>query len=213
MALLITPPFIATFVHVWKPRPNKNPEKAKYEVAALFTEPSLDTPEWKAMVAAVTEAGREKFGADKFNKDFIEKLRAKDRFCIRDAGEKSGEYKGYEPGRKFINMKRQAADGRPEIVDLNYSDILDESLFYPGVIARAGVNFFAYDNEYGQGVSCFFEHLQLIKTGTPRMDNRVSAKKMFEGAGDTSDMADAVLKDRGIDSQSADENNGEDLGV
>jgi hypothetical protein len=195
---LITPPFILTFPYIWKPRATDN---GGYEVCALFTEPTLESEAWKEMVAAVQEIGKAEFGSA-FNADFIKKLRENKRFAIRDAAEKAGEWGGFEPGRKYINMKRSAEDGRPDVVDMRNDPVLDESSIYAGVVCRAGVKFRAYDNKWGQGVSCYFEHLQLIKTGTPRLDNRQSAKQVFSKADNPSDMAGEVLKDMGIDTSS-----------
>lgn len=211
---LITPSFLLCFPRIWKASSPGGTGEPSFGCTALFPEPALDTPEWKEIQAEIAEVGKEKFGASVFNKDFVQKLKDKDRLCVKDAGEKSGEWSGFEPGRKYINMKRREEDGRPEVVDLNFNDILDESLVYAGVVVRAGVRFYAYDNKWGQGVSCSLDHIQLIKTGTPRLDGRQSAKQVFSKGTDPSASAEAVLKDMGIESsQSADENNGEDLGV
>lgn len=208
MSTIITPPGIACFTqrlftpgHIGKAQPGKDEE---YSIVILFPEPALETPEWEAVRAGINSAAFDKFGATKMGDDaFVAKLKKK--LPVKDAEEKQGIWKGFESGRKWMTLKRKKSWDRPQVVDASGHEIVDETQIFPGAVIRAGVRFYAYDNEFGTGVSVTLDMVQLLKGGkdVPRLDNRVDAKKAFGSTAVPTDAMDLTLRDMGIDPASA----------
>ncbi len=198
MNTFISPPFRACFTHnLFKASRAVPDAKEEYSVVALFTEPTMETQQWKDMITALSGVGKKKWGDD-WGKDLIDKMKKKDKFCIKDAEDKS-KWAEFEPGRKYMNLRRKAEDGRPQIIDMQGNPIHEEGdILYSGVICRAGIRFYGWDNAGGVGMSCQLDHVQLMKTGTPRLDNHQDAAEVFGEAPDMSDDVNAVLKDMGI---------------
>lgn len=204
MSTIITPPAIACFTqklfvpgHIGKAQPGKEEE---YSIVLLFPEPALETPQWKDVKDAINAVAMEKWGADKL-KDaaFVSKL--KSRMPVKDAGEKQGQWAGFEPGRKFMTLKRKKSWDAPQVIDASGHQIIDPSLVFAGAVVRAGVRFFAYDNEFGRGVSATLDMVQLLKGGggVKRLDNRVNAKDAFSKVNVPTDIMEVTLRDMGID--------------
>jgi hypothetical protein len=197
MSTVITPLCLLSFPRLFQPSAIGNDGKEDYGMVALIPEQSLETEQWTAVRRAMTQAAKEKFGTKLSDESFKSRLH----LPIREAAEKSDKWNGFEPGRKFITMKRKKEFGPPQVVDKFGKPILDESLVYPGVVVRCGVRFFGYDTSGNIGVGCTVDMVQIIKTGegVPRLDNKPDAAKVFaENALDTS-AADALLKEMGID--------------
>lgn len=197
MSTVITPLCFVCFPRLFQPSAIGKDGKEDYGMVALFPDQVLDTEQWTAVRRAMTQAAKEKFGTKLSDEAFKARLD----LPIRDAATKADKWNGFEPGRKYITMKRKKEFDRPQVVDKHGKPILDESLVYPGVVARCGVRFFGYDQSGNVGVGCTLDMVQVIKSGegVPRLDNRPDAAKVFaENAMDTSD-ADALLKEMGID--------------
>lgn len=147
----------------------------EFSVEALF-DLKTDLAELKK---AAHNAMVNKFGADQT------KWPPVTRNPFRDQKEKIKDGKlpeGCVAGAMFIRFKTEK---RPGVVDQSKVEILDESKFYAGCLARAHVNAFAFQKGTNVGVSFGLNHLQLVDKGEP-LGGRPSVESAFtaiEGAG------------------------------
>lgn len=127
--------------------------KSSYQ-ATLLIPPGTDmAPFNKAMRAAILK---------KFSKPTVTGLRNP----IRNAAEK--EYAGYDEGWLFIATK---SDVQIPIVDRQKIPIVDLAKVYAGCWVKAHIRAWAYNNQFGKGVSFELKALQFIKDGD-RLDGR-----------------------------------------
>ena len=82
---------------------------------------------------------------------------------------------GHEEGAIFMNLR---STQRPGVVDQNVQDILDESQFYAGCIARASINAYAYDQKGNRGVAFGLANIQKVRDGEP-LGNRTKPEQDF----------------------------------
>lgn len=154
MTRLLTPVGVLSYPHLFKailPRDAKAGDKPKFSTAILFDAAAVETPEYRALAAAVLAIARERWG-DKADAMIQEG-------SIRLPFRKDVVAKGY-PDRfvRFFNCtapedhppqivgRYAGADGKPEV-------ITDMRAIYPGVFARVSVNPFAYDQRGNKGVA------------------------------------------------------------
>jgi hypothetical protein len=179
---LITPLAILSYPHLAQPqKPNKEGEQGKYSCTLIFTPELLADPKEKALYEklqlAALDAAKEKFGSN------AEKLLKSETF--RKPFRSDAEAKGYPAGSKFINIRSAqqpgivypyaGPDGKPLRMPLD--KIKDE--MYAGVIVRASVSPFGYDNSGNKGVSFGLNNLQKIRDGE-RIDGRTAPENEFE---------------------------------
>lgn len=72
---------------------------------------------------------------------------------------------------------------RPQIIDLDKDDILDEEEVYAGCYIRASLRFFPY-NQSGNGVGCVLENIQKLADGEPLGGGSSSAADDFDDDGE-----------------------------
>jgi len=142
---LMTPEFRVSFPAVFEPQDFNG--KLTYSVTMLFPKGTDLT----ALKEAVKAAAEEKWG---------KKVPAGIRNPIRDGAEKA-HLDGYD-GTMFI---RASSKTKPGLVDQNCIEIIDQSEFYAGCIARATVLAFAYDQAGNKGVSFLLSNLQKVADG------------------------------------------------
>lgn len=176
--LLITPPFIASFVNVFnmeKPMPLADgtvPSPSKYSLTAIFDPSKFDSADrarMKAIEAALDEASMEKF------KKPVAKLPPTAKRALRD-GEEKEHLNGYGAGKVFCRMSTK---NRPSVVgEDRVTPIDDPEAIYSGCVCRASVSVYAYKKGGGVGVSIGLRNVMFIKDG-PRLDSRTNAEDDF----------------------------------
>jgi Protein of unknown function (DUF2815). len=177
---VISPIAILSYPHLAAPQPSTDGKPPKYSATLIFTPETLADPKEKAFFEGMQKAAlaaietkwpgkaQQMLQSETFKKGFR-----------RDA-----EAKNYPPGSIFVNVRSSqqpgivyahaGPDGKPERMPLE--KIKDE--MYPGVIVRASLAAFAYDNNGNKGVSFGLNNLQKLRNGE-RMDGRVAAENEF----------------------------------
>lgn len=168
--LIITPPFVVSFPHIFTPSSYMDSEP-KYSVTAIWREADLKAKyktEWKAVLSLLDVAAREKFQQP------LARLPANVRKGIRNGIEKE-HLNGYGKGMLFAPI---SSTRRPQVVDLKHEPMLaDDDRIYPGCWMRASVTAYAYAN-VGKGVALGLANLQWLGHGT-RLDSRTTASQDF----------------------------------
>lgn len=170
-----TPPFRASYPHLFEPRKNELNGKNEYSVTALFKPGENLKKIEDAIKAAITK----KWGPDskKWPRDLKTPLR--DQFERAKEDEDTGSMvlpDGYVKGAKFLNLKSSEPPG---VVDQNVQRILDTSEIYAGVWMIAKVNFYAYDKKGNRGVSAGLLHVQKYKDDAPLGGSRGKVEDAF----------------------------------
>jgi hypothetical protein len=195
---IVTEPVRLAFPALFAPKPvMKGSTDLKYQ-AALLIPPSVDLAPFVNAVKAAMD--------DQWGKAI--KLSGRGN-PINSCDEK--ELNGYEDGWRFINVKSKY---QPSVVDQKRMPILDpgigdledaireaENRIYAGCWCRFHISAYAWDNQFGKGVSFSLNAVQLVREDT-RLDGKRSAKDVFDAI-DTTD-EDAVLESGAVE-------DGEDL--
>ena len=164
-----TPYGTLAFPTFFQPRPRAEGGEPVYSGAILFTPAQQNTPAYKVMQDACIEAARAKFG-DKVDLRSV-------RMPFRDGAEKAGQYNGYNAGDTFINPWTKT---KPNIVDAQRQEVLLPEQVWAGQLVRFNISPYAWINSGKKGVSFALNHVQIIKTDTPRIDGRASASSAFD---------------------------------
>ncbi len=143
-----------SFLSLDKKRPNGPGSTKESYQATLLIPPGTDLTPYNAAMKAALLA--------KFDGKIPKTLK---QLPVRDASEK--EYAGYDKGWHFLATK---CDLPPVLVDQARRPVGVDK-FYAGCWARARIRFWAYDNQFGKGVSCDLGGLQFVKDGE-RLDGR-----------------------------------------
>jgi hypothetical protein len=146
----------------------------------LFDKEAQNSPEYKALKAAVNACVKEKWG---------DKVPSGLRSPFRDAGEK--DYAGYEDGMIYINPWSKQ---KPGIVDGRLQDVLAADDVFPGQLVRATVRPFAYDNSGNRGVSFGLQNIQIVKKDMPRLDGKRAASSDFDALDEADPNPDAEIE-------------------
>lgn len=189
VSTLITPECTGSYLHLFKAVLGKNPkptDKPSFNGVLLFTAAALETPEWKAMQAALIAACRERWGAAKADAMIRED-------SIRLPFRKDVTAKGY-PAEfvRFINVKA-SEENPPQVVsrfkgpDGKPLPITDRKEIYAGCKLRVSLGVYAYGglpgDTYSPGVAFGLRNVQKIGDG-PRLDSRTDAGDDFTATDD-----------------------------
>ena len=162
-----TPYATLSFPHLFEKRARAEGANPVYTAAFIFNPAAQQTPAYKALVDACVAAAKAKFG-DSVKMNTVA-------MPFRNAGEK--DFAGYVDGDIYVNTW---SDNKPGIVDAARNDVLLKEEVWAGQLVRANVTPFAWTNSGKKGVSIGLNHIQIIKTDTPRIDGRASAAKSFD---------------------------------
>lgn len=192
------------FPVLYEPKPSKTlgkdgKPKLKYSATLVFLDDDQLAKAKKAYIAAVYE----KFGEDK-GKELLQKKRLKSPFLT------DGERWDFPEGKTHIRVSsvkrpgivadfRDPATGKP-------AKITDPERMYGGVLVRATLRLFWYDNEGNKGFSFGLNNIQRVtrrdennkpsKEDWPRCDGRSNAEDDFD-ADDDLDGSDFATDDDG----------------
>lgn len=177
---IITIPCRLAFPEVFVPK-SVNGGTAKYSLTMQFPKdghplvsnaPSLYPPTEKVVTVdgirrMLVIAAKEKWGDDRSKwpgvlrtmdwKSYFSPT-GQDGWPLRD-GDAHPEWQGYE-GMCFV--RASAAEYAPQVFDNMKNPITDQRAVYGGLICRALINAFAYDNKGNRGVSLGFNGLQIL---------------------------------------------------
>jgi hypothetical protein len=170
MATLNTPYAILAFPSLFQPRPRfGGVEQLVYQATLIFPVTSQKSPAYKAMTDAVIAQAQEGFGAQtKMNAVTMP---------FKDAGEKSGQWQGFDAGSTYI---KTWSTNKPGIVDAQRNEILLPEEVWAGQMVRANVTPKFWVNSGKKGVSFYLNHIQVVRSDLPRIDGKASATKAFD---------------------------------
>ena len=189
MARVITPEAILSYPQLFAPRAANPGAEAKYSAALIFPA-GTDLSEMQAAYAAVAVA---KWG------DKAKQVVAAMQHPTFKSDPDTVAAKGYPEGSTFINPRTTR---KPSIVSI-YPDkvtgkpmpVEDEALVYPGVIVKASLEPYAYDNSGNRGITFGLGNIQIIRDGD-RLDGRAAANDEFDSdMGAVADLADLTDND------------------
>ena len=166
-ASLNTPYAILSYPHVFEKKPRSEGGDPKYTASFIFNPAAQKSPAYKAMQEAVVQVAQAKFGVNVKMSALM--------LPFKDAGEK--ETAGYNPGDMYINTW---SDNKPGVVDAQRNEVLLKEEVWAGQLVRANVTPFAWEKSGKRGVTFGLNHIQIVRSDTPRIDGRVSAGKAFD---------------------------------
>lgn len=171
---ILTPPGVASFITLKKPRAITEGAEERYSISIIFDKAAQARPEFSALEQAVDRAAKTRWP---------NKLPSNLQSPFHDGAEKADQYDGYKPGYIYISpwSKRQ-----PGCIDGNRQTVIDFDEYYAGYIVRANVSPFAYDTAGKRGVLLILESVQFLKPG-PRIDGSLPAIDQFPDDGEGQD--------------------------
>jgi hypothetical protein len=169
MAMFNSPYGTLAFPHLFKPRPRAEGGEAVFSTTVIFSPAQQKTPAFKAMQDGCIAAAREKFG-DKVALNSV-------KMPFRDAAEKEGKYEGFEEGFIFINPWTKS---KPGIVNAQRQEVILPEEVWAGQLVRVNITPYGWINSGKKGVSFALNHVQIVKTDTPRIDGRGTASSVFD---------------------------------
>lgn len=143
-----------SYAFVWKPQVQQDGGDPKYSVSIII--PKSDTTTVKKIQAAIQNA--KELGVTRWGG----KIPANLRTPLRDGDVERPDDPNYK-NSFFINA---SSASKPDIVDRDMNDILDQSEFYSGCYGRASINFYPYDAKGNRGVAAGLGNLQKLADGT-----------------------------------------------
>jgi hypothetical protein len=186
-----TPEAILSYPHLFEPQAFTGEDgkvtKMQYSACLIFTPEAQQTPEFKAMRAAVTALLRDRWGEGlTVGKKKYTLEQALKQGLIVTPFRNNWEEKGYPEGSIYINVTKQEKYGPPQVVSI-YPDkdgrptpVTDQALVYPGVIVMATVRPYAWDYQsMKRGVSFGMGNFQIRRDGE-RLDSNRDARDEFQ---------------------------------
>lgn len=172
---ILTPPGIASFLTLQKPRPVVVGGEPRFSLTLIFDKAAQARPEFKALQVGIDAALKDRWPS---------KLPPGLRSPFHDGAEKAGVYEGYKAGDIYISPWSK---DQPGAVNAQKQDIIDWSEFWAGWLARANVRPFAYDQGGNKGCGLFLDSVQFLRPG-PRLDGRKAASESFPDDADSEEM-------------------------
>jgi len=169
MSSLNTPYATLSFPNLFKPKPRADGGEAVYSAVAIFSPVQQKDNAYKAMQDACIAVAKAEWG---------EKLNLREvKMPFRDAGEKEGSWAGFEAGHTFISPWTKT---KPGIVNVQRQEVLLPEEVWGGQLVRMNLSPYPWTNSGRKGVSFALNHVQIVRTDTPRLDGRGSATKVFD---------------------------------
>jgi hypothetical protein len=190
---IVTAPFRLAFPEIFAPKAGVEGGKEKYSITMLFPKdgtsllPAITGDGLLELRKLALEAVKEKWGADKSkwpanlkSLDFKTAISpsGKDGWPIRDGD--AVEWDGF--GGNFF--ARASSQYKPGLVDAKLQAILDKETVFGGLICRAQINAFAYDNAGNKGVSFGVNNLQILKDDGTCFGGKQNPAEVFDAFGE-----------------------------
>lgn len=163
---ILTPPGEAAHVFVF--RPQEAMEKGKdpqFQLSLLWEH---GDKRLKKLEEAIEQVAAAKWGAKA--KQMLEKGQLKS--PLRDGDDTNQDWKH---GKMFLTAR---STDKPGVVNEDLDDIIDQSEFYGGCIARMDVWLYAFDKSGNRGVAAILNNVQKVDDGE-RKSGRRSAAEAF----------------------------------
>lgn len=191
---IVTMPFRLAFPEVFTPKVGLSGGKEKYSITMLFPKnggsliPSMPTNGGLMQLRKMAfEAIKEKWGEDKSKwpanlksldpKSYVSTT-GKNGWPLRDGD--VVEWEGFA-GCYFI---RASSQYQPGMVDAKLQPIIDKQAVFGGLICRAQVNAYAYDNNGNKGVTFGLNNLQILKDDGTVYSGRPDPSGVFDAFGE-----------------------------
>lgn len=171
-----------------KPKPNA---KKAWSATWLYEQSAWADPDMQTLCVALVTAARERFGPDvsheiRFNEkgeSFVFRGDPANGDTIRFPFRADVKKKGYPEKYAFFLSAAKTEDPEknirpPQIIDMTGNAVTDPTKVYPGVMSRASVGVFSYDEEGNRGVSIGLNNVLLVADG-PRLDNSLTPHDEF----------------------------------
>ena len=180
MASVRTPIGVLCFPVLWTPKPRAQGGEPVYQITLVLDAAAQKSPQWIECKRSVAEAIDEEFGKGKSaDKQFVAGLKMPWRAC----SEKN--YDGFDvPGGIFIAPWTKQ---RPGLVDIKRNEILVPEDVWAGMLCRATIAPFAYQQSGNKGVNFALNNVQICGKGERRLDGRKPAKEDFPDDQQTED--------------------------
>ena len=148
-----------SYANVWEAK-SINGGTPKYSVSLII--PKSDTATVEKIQAAIQAAYEEGQGKLKGSSRIVPALEDL-KTPLRDGDR---ERPGDEAYRNswFVNAN---SISKPGIVDADLNPIIDSSELYSGIICRASITFYAFNNSGNRGIACGLNNLQKLADGKP----------------------------------------------
>lgn len=173
----LTPVGEFAFVSVFRPAApmegsqNKDPQ---YQLTILWDE---DDPKLRKLEKKIEEVAVAKWGAKA--KTMLEKGQLKN--PLRDGNERSADWM---EGKRFMTAR---SNDRPDVVDADLEDIIDERKVYAGAIGRMDVWLYAFDKAGNKGVGAILNNVQVTDEGERKGGRRDAASAFNDDDDDDED--------------------------
>lgn len=150
-----------SFPHLFKPQQNDRGENV-WSVVIVFDKKAQDSPEFKAMQAAIQSAASERFGTKIPAGVKRKSLEPKSGYPFTSC-EAKPEWFGWAP--EGAVMTTFSSKYLPAVIDRARQEILEASEVYAGQYGRVQWTTYAYDSSGNQGVSFGLRAYQKVKDG------------------------------------------------
>jgi hypothetical protein len=162
--VITTPKFRMSFPHLLKPHSGFKNQEPVYSVQMLFAK----TADISVLKKAAADAATKKWGSKENWPQFKHPV-------FKDGDLKAKKLSGYE-GMLVVEARSKF---KPGIVDAALDEVIDPAKIYAGRWARATVTCYAYDNQFGKGISFGLQNIQLLEDA-PSFSGRKNAKDDFD---------------------------------
>lgn len=170
---VITGKVRASYVNVFRKKVNQQSGKEEYSMMLLI--PKSDKKTVEKIKSAVDEAAEGKWG---------KKLPTKLKSPLRDGDDEFPGEDAYA-GNYFMNVK--SSTNKPQIVDKDLQEIIDERDFQSGDYCRVSINAYAYDVSGNRGVAFGLNNIQVMAKGEPLGGSSSRASDDFDALDDDDD--------------------------
>lgn len=151
---------VMSYLNVNEPKVPLGGGTPKYSVSLII--PKSDTvtvAKIRAAIQAAYEEGQSKLkGSSKFV-PALEDIKTP----LRD-GDKERKGDDVYANAWFLNAN---STSKPGVVDADLQPILDTAELYSGIIGRASINFYAFNNSGNRGIACGLNNIQKLADGVP----------------------------------------------
>ncbi|MBQ3803225.1 MAG: DUF2815 family protein [Oscillospiraceae bacterium] len=148
------PDTVFAYPHLFEPYAPVSGGKPKYRACLIV--PKSDTQTVQKLREAIRHCYEENAGFLKADfKDVNNPLKDGD------------TRKDKDPAYKNAYYLDASSIAKPRLIGRDKQEIIDPADFYPGVIGRASVNFYAYNMGVNKGIGCGLRCLKKLRDGTP----------------------------------------------
>lgn len=168
---VITPKVRLSFVNVWTPRAMKAGDDPRYGVSVIIPK---DDKELLAKLDAAIKAAAEAGKASKFGGKDPSTIK-KFKWPLRDGDEERDQNPEYA-NSMFVSA---SSKNQPGMLDIDGTEIEDQSKIYSGVYAKVSINFYPFNFNGSMGIACGLNNIKKVEDGEA-LSGRASAEEDFE---------------------------------